>query len=48
MLTGATRPEDVQTGFREGVTDYITKPFSVAQLRARLRSWLTRMPVAGL
>jgi DNA-binding response OmpR family regulator len=29
-------------GFAEGATDYMTKPFAVAQRRARVRSWLTR------
>ena len=31
-----------KAAFAEGVTDYITKPFAVAQMRARVRSWLSR------
>lgn len=42
MLTGRAGEEDIQAAFAEGVTDYITKPFAVAQVRARVRSWLTR------
>ena len=42
MLTGQRDPEDLQAGFAEGATDYITKPFAVAQLRARVRTWLAR------
>src|SRR4051794_23726162 len=42
MLTARTGDEEVMVGFAEGATDYMTKPFAVAQLRARVRSWLTR------
>jgi CheY-like chemotaxis protein len=42
MLTARSGEEDVMVGFAEGATDYITKPFAVAQFRARVRSWLTR------
>jgi len=42
MLTARSSEEDIQAAFAEGVTDYITKPFAVAQVRARVRSWLTR------
>lgn len=42
MLTARTEQSDLVTGFAEGVTDYITKPFAVSQLRARVRSWLAR------
>lgn len=42
MLTGRAEAEDVLAGFSEGVTDYMTKPFSVSQVRARVRAWLTR------
>jgi CheY-like chemotaxis protein/phosphoribosyl 1,2-cyclic phosphodiesterase len=42
MLTARRDEKDVQEGFSEGVTDYMTKPFAVAQFRARVRSWLTR------
>ena len=42
MLTARSGEDDIQAAFAEGVTDYITKPFAVAQVRARVRSWLTR------
>jgi CheY-like chemotaxis protein/ribonuclease BN (tRNA processing enzyme) len=42
MLTGRTADRDIEAAFADGVTDYITKPFSVAQMRARVRSWLSR------
>ena len=42
MITGRTAERDVEAAFSGGVTDYITKPFMVSQLRARVRSWLSR------
>ena len=42
MLTARTGEESMAEGFAEGATDYLTKPFAVAQFRARVRSWLTR------
>jgi len=45
MLTGRNEEEYVMTGFAEGVTDYMTKPFAVSQVRARVRAWLMRPPV---
>ncbi len=42
ILTARTADRDIEAAFAEGVTDYITKPFAVAQLRARVRSWLSR------
>ena len=42
MLTGRSADRDIEAAFAEGVTDYITKPFAVAQMRARVRSWLAR------
>jgi CheY-like chemotaxis protein len=42
VLTVRNDPEDIMAGFDAGVTDYMIKPFSEAQLRARVRSWLTR------
>ena len=42
MLTARSGEEHVAEGFAEGATDYLTKPFAVAQFRARVRSWLTR------
>jgi CheY-like chemotaxis protein/phosphoribosyl 1,2-cyclic phosphodiesterase len=42
MLTGRSGDRDIEAAFAEGVTDYITKPFAVSQMRARVRSWLSR------
>ena len=42
MLTARNADRDIEAAFAEGVTDYITKPFAVAQMRARVRSWLAR------
>jgi CheY-like chemotaxis protein/phosphoribosyl 1,2-cyclic phosphodiesterase len=42
MLTARTADRDIEAAFAEGVTDYITKPFAVSQMRARVRSWLSR------
>jgi CheY-like chemotaxis protein/ribonuclease BN (tRNA processing enzyme) len=42
VLTVRNDPRDILAGFESGVTDYMVKPFSEAQLRARVRSWLTR------
>jgi DNA-binding response OmpR family regulator len=41
-LTVHSDPEDIVAGFDAGVSDYMIKPFSEAQLRARVRSWITR------
>jgi len=41
-LSAHTDPKDILAGFEAGVSDYMIKPFSEAQLRARARSWLTR------
>jgi DNA-binding response OmpR family regulator len=38
LLTGRTAEEDVLTGFRAGADDYVTKPFSPAQLAMRIRA----------
>jgi CheY-like chemotaxis protein/phosphoribosyl 1,2-cyclic phosphodiesterase len=42
MLTARGDDDEMLLGFAEGATDYLTKPFAVAQFRARVRSWLTR------
>jgi len=42
VLSVHTHPQDILAGFEAGVSDYMIKPFSEAQLRARARSWLTR------
>ncbi len=43
FLTGLDQPEQMQQAFSLGAVDYITKPFSVALLRARVRTWLIRL-----
>jgi CheY-like chemotaxis protein/phosphoribosyl 1,2-cyclic phosphodiesterase len=40
MLTAAD--DTTEQGFKAGATDYMTKPFSEAHLRARISSWLLR------
>lgn len=37
MLTSKDNEEDIVKGFREGITDYIVKPFKPAELVARLQ-----------
>lgn len=42
MLTARDRPEDVIHGFEAGADDYLTKPFELAVLSARVRGLLRR------
>jgi DNA-binding response OmpR family regulator len=42
MLTARGAEEDVLNGFRCGSDDYVTKPFSVAELLARIEALLRR------
>ena len=42
MLTAKGAEEDVLEGFRCGADDYVTKPFSVSQLVARVQALLRR------
>ena len=42
LLTGRGRVEDKETGLESGADDYIVKPFSVRELRARVDSHLAR------
>jgi two-component system KDP operon response regulator KdpE len=46
MLTARTREADVLQAFSLGADDYVPKPFSFAQLQARIRALLTRSAVA--
>ena len=43
MLTAMTDEASTRAGFDAGVTDYVTKPFSIPQLTARVRACLARM-----
>lgn len=40
FLTAKTEADDIVMGFHAGATDYVTKPFNPAELRARVRSHL--------
>jgi CheY-like chemotaxis protein/phosphoribosyl 1,2-cyclic phosphodiesterase len=42
MLTGLADEASTRAGFDAGVTDYLTKPFAVPQLTARVRACLAR------
>src|SRR5262245_15089507 len=42
LLTAQVEAEDTATGFAAGVTDYVTKPFKPAHIRARVHVWLRR------
>jgi CheY-like chemotaxis protein/phosphoribosyl 1,2-cyclic phosphodiesterase len=42
MLTAMADEPSTRAGFESGVTDYVTKPFSVPQLTARVRACLAR------
>lgn len=42
MVTSRSSETDVVTGFDLGVSDYLTKPFMVSELRARVRTLLAR------
>jgi DNA-binding response OmpR family regulator len=42
IVSGQTDESSVRSAFEVGATDYLTKPFSPSQLRARLRACLLR------
>jgi len=42
MLSSLTVEHDLVEGFKGGADDYISKPFSVGNLRSRIKSWLLR------
>jgi len=42
MLTAMTDEPSTRAGFEAGVTDYVTKQFSIPQLTARVRACLAR------
>ena len=42
LLTAQSGPDNTAAGFAAGVTDYLTKPFRPAHLRARVHAWLLR------
>jgi CheY-like chemotaxis protein/phosphoribosyl 1,2-cyclic phosphodiesterase len=47
LITAQTGTEHTAEGFAAGVTDYLTKPFRPAHVRARIRTWLLRRAGAG-
>ena len=48
MLTAKTTEADKLRGFRLGVDDYVTKPFSFAELMARIEAVLARAYSSGV
>jgi DNA-binding response OmpR family regulator len=42
MVTGGTEPGLASEAFEAGATDYLSKPFSISQLRSRARTCLLR------
>ncbi len=44
MLTSMGDEPSTRAGFEAGVTDYVTKPFSIPQLTARVHACLARVP----
>jgi CheY-like chemotaxis protein len=42
LITGQTGAQNTAEGFAAGVTDYLTKPFRPAHVRARVSAWLLR------
>src|SRR5262249_30628502 len=42
LITAQSGAEPTAAGFAAGVTDYLTKPFRPAHVRARVRAWLLR------
>jgi DNA-binding response OmpR family regulator len=47
LLTAKSAEADKLRGFRLGVDDYVTKPFSFAEMGARIRAVLARSRAAG-
>ena len=48
FLTARNAQDDLLAGFSSGADDYITKPFSIQEVIARVRAVLRRMPQAAL
>jgi len=42
LITAQSGAENTAVGFAAGVTDYLTKPFRPAHVRARVQAWLMR------
>jgi DNA-binding response OmpR family regulator len=48
MLTARGQEEDIVRGLELGADDYVTKPFSIRELAARVRAFLRRQPPGTL
>jgi two-component system phosphate regulon response regulator PhoB len=46
LLTARTLPEDQRIGLDSGADDYLTKPFSPAELCARAKALLGKAPIS--
>jgi DNA-binding response OmpR family regulator len=46
LITAQSGSEHTAAGFAAGVTDYLTKPFRAAHVRARVQAWLLRRRAA--
>jgi DNA-binding response OmpR family regulator len=47
MLTAKTEETSKVTGLEMGADDYVTKPFSILELLARVKAFLRRVPQIG-
>ena len=47
VLTARVGEDDVVAGFDLGIDDYVTKPFMLRELRARVRAMTSRRQAAG-
>jgi len=48
LVTSQDSEHSVETAYRSGATDYITKPVDTAELLAKVESWLAVAAAAGL
>ena len=46
MVTGSTEPDLASAAFDAGATDYLSKPFSISQLRSRAMTCVLRCKVS--
>ena len=47
MLTARSEDSDLLLGFESGADDYVTKPFNILELKARVRALLRRASIAA-
>lgn len=47
LITAQSGADNTAAGFTAGVTDYLTKPFRPAHVRARVQAWLLRSRAGG-